>query len=297
MEKNKIIIESQLRVLIREELEAYLIEEGMLDNIKQKANKFLKSTIAPLAIIGLLGVSDSENVIAKEKQQISSQEIMYEFDQLVTEKEQKLQSFGLTSDAAQQVVAGIVSGSRKQKEKELEISKLSDEEKEQQIFKFQEEELSKLDDIQLVKNIMISKFQDKMERNGSSAMVNAAVDVGQLGAPKPVDAFTIGLGMEIQNTLIITDKDITTKTKSDEGHTMLGFNIMDLKSYWGDLVVENSPIASELQKELKTIYIPAIRYEFGAGEVMKQSIKKQLQRENKVQKLKKRLNELRGLYV
>lgn len=297
MEKNKIIIESQLRSIIREELKAYLIEEGMLDNIKEKANKFLKSTIAPLAIIGLLGVTDSENVIAKEKQQISSQEIMNEFDQLVTQKEEKLQSFGLTFDAAQQVVAGVVSGARKQKEKELQSPKLSEQEKEEQIFKFQQEELSKLDDIQLVKNIMISKFQNQIEQNGRSTMVDVAIEKGQLGAPKPVDAFTIGLGMEIQNTLIKTDKDITTKTKSDEGYTMLGFNIMDLKSYWGDLVVDNSPIANELQNELKTIYIPAIRYEFGAGEVMKKDIEKQLQKENKVRKLKKRLNELRGLYV
>ncbi len=299
METNKIIIETQLRALIREELETYLIEEGLLDNLKNKFSSGLKSIFPPLVIVAVVGTqtNDVTTILAQEKQELSSEQALLEFDEMIETQQQKLKSLGLTDDGAEQIVAGIISGVRKTKEKEHKYSKLTDEEKEAEILKLQQEELSKLNDPSVVKNILLSKFQNEIEQDGRSLMVQSASQQGQLGAPIPMQAFVIGLGKEIQDTLVDTDQIVGKKSKNKEGREMISFNPMDLKSYWNDLLVDNSPIEKELESELGTIYIPAASYEYAAGEMMQKHISQQLQKENKVKKLKQRLNEIRGLYV
>jgi hypothetical protein len=298
MEKNQIIIESQLRSIIREELQAYLIEEGVLDAMKAKVGK-LKSLFAPAVVVALLATQtqDSTKVLAQQKQELTSEQALQQFEQMIDTQQQKLKSFGITDDGAEQIIAGIISGVRKQKEKEQKYSKLTDEEKEAEILKLQQEELSKLNDIKVVKDVLLSKFQNEIEQDGRSLMVSSSSQQGQIGAPVPIQAFVVGLGKEVQDTLMQHDEVVATKSKNKEGREVLALNPMNLKSYWSDLLVDNSPIKKELQKELGTIYIPASSYEYAAGEMMQKYVSQQLQKENKVTKLKKRLNELRGLYV
>jgi len=252
-----------------------------------------------LVIVAIVGTStkDATNILAQEKQELSSDQALMEFDKMIDAQQQKLKSLGLTDDGAEQIVAGIISGVRKSKEKEQKYSKLTDEEKEAEILQLQQEELSKLNDPNVVKNILLSKFQNEIEQDGRSLMVQSASQQGQLGAPIPMQAFMIGLGKEIQDTLVDTDQIVGKKSKNDQGREVISFNPMDLKSYWNNLLVDNSPIEKELESELGTIYIPAASYEYAAGEMMQKYISQQLQKENKVEKLKNRLNELRGLYV
>jgi phosphopantetheine adenylyltransferase len=299
MEKNKIKInEHQLRAVIREELEQYLLEEGMLDFLKGKKRQ-IANIFGALALSAIIGSDTGAKAIEQIKQEITQEDVMQEFDRVASETEKKVISHGLTQQGAQQIVAGVLEGAKLQKEKELQYNQeLSEDEKQKQIFEFQKQELKKLDNSTLVQDILIAKFQNLMEQQGRSGMVSGASEEGKIGAPKPVDALTIGLGIELQKTLVQYDEDITTKSKNEEGNVVLGFKPTDLKSFWGNYFDDNSQMKKLVDEALgDKIFIRYSDYEYGSSLEMKQSISKQLQRENKVRKLKKRLNEIRGLYV
>ncbi len=289
METNKIKVnEHQLRAVIREELEQYLLEEGMLDFLKGKKRQ-IANIFGALALSAIIGSDTGAKAIEQIKQEITQEDVMQEFDRVASEAEKKVISHGLTQEGAQQIVAGVLEGAKLQKEKEVQYNQeLSEDEKQKQIFEFQKQELKKLDNSALVKDILIAKFQNLMEQQGRSGMVSSASEEGKIGAPKPVDALTVGLGIELQKTLVQYDKDITTKSKNEEGNVVLGFKPTDLKSFWGNYFDDNSQMKKLVDETLgDKIFIRYSDYEYGSGLEMKQSISKQLQRENKVRKLKK----------
>lgn len=293
METNKKIInESYLRQIINKELEDYLVQEGIKDSVKTK----LKSIFGASFPLLFLFASAHENakVLAQTREEIQNVDVMQEFDQMISKEEQILKSFGLQEDGATQIIAGVIAGARQEKEKEFKYNlDLSDEEKEAQILDYQKQQLSLLNKKENVKDILVAKFQKDMEQQGRSLMVKAQAASGGTGAPVPIDSIVVGLGDQIQKELIQSDKDITIK-KGDK----LGFNPMDLRSYWDNLVVDNGLMDKELQKEFGgPIFIRNSDYQFAAGEEMSNYISSQIKLENKVSNLKKRLNEIRGLYV
>lgn len=293
MEKNKIAIhEFQLRKIIQKEIEDYLLEEGLYDRVK---NKLKSISVASFPIFLLFAdAKQSSEVLAKEKEEIQNVDAMDQFDQMVDKEQSVLKSYGLNEDGAMQIVAGVVAGARQSKEKELQYNnELSDEEKESQILDYQQQQLSLLNDKENVKTILISRFQKDMEQQGRSLMVKAQQSARGIGTPVPIDAIVVGLGDEVQKELIKYDKDITTK-KGDK----LVFNPMDLKSYWDSFLVDNGPMYKDLEKEFGgPIFIRNSDYQFAAGEEMNKYISSQVKLENKISRLKKRLNETRGLYV
>ena len=269
-----------------------------MDFLKGKKRQ-IANIFGVLALATIVGSNSGAKAVEQIKQDLTQQDVVKEFDQVVSNAEQKIVSFGVKPEGAEQIVAGVLQGAKLQKEKELQYNnKLSEQEKEQQVFEFQKEELQKLDNQKLITDILIAKFQNKMEQQGRSGMVKGASEEGKIGAPKPVDSLTIGLGIELQKTLVEYDKDITTKSKSKEGNVVLGFKPTDLKSFWGNYFEDNSQMKKAVDEALgDKIFIRYSDYEYGSGLEMKQSISQQLQKENRVRKLKKRLNELRGLYV
>lgn len=293
MEKNKIAIhEFQLRKIIQKEIEDYLLEEGLYDRVK---NKLKSISVASFPIFLLFAdAKQSSEVLAKEKEEIQNVDAMDQFDQMVDKEQSVLKSYGLNEDGAMQIVAGVVAGARQSKEKELQYNnELSDEEKESQILDYQQQQLSLLNDKENVKTILVSRFQKDMEQQGRSLMVKAQQSARGIGTPVPIDAIVVGLGDEVQKELIKYDKDITTK-KGDK----LVFNPMDLKSYWDSFLVDNGPMYKDLEKEFGgPIFIRNSDYQFAAGEEMNKYISSQVKLENKISRLKKRLNETRGLYV
>lgn len=293
MEENKITLtESLLRQVIQEELKDYLIEEGLMDDAKTKLKRIFGASL-PLMLL-FADARQSAKVLAQTREEISSDDMMQQFDQMVDKEQEKLKSFGLQEDGAQQIIAGVVAGARQEKEKELEYNRdLSEEEKESQILDHQMQQLSLLDNQENVKNVLLAKFQKDMEQQGRTLMVKAQTSSGGTGAPVPIDSIVVGLGDQLQKELIQSDKDITIK-KGDK----LGFNPMDLRSYWDNLVVDNGPMDKQLEKEFGgPIFIRNSDYQFAAGEEMNKYVASQIKLENKVQNLKKRLNEIRGLYV
>ena len=301
METNKIVLsESQLRSLISQEIETYLITEGFVTNLKHSVGN-LKSNFNPTILASLLlGASTAAQPIAQAQSELSNDEQTQEFFKVVDQQQQKLQSFGLTDEAANKIVVSVLDGAKKTKEEEIETSTfdLADQEIAQIILDYQKEQLANLNDFELVKDIMIANFQKDIEQQGRSAIVGAAAKGGRLGAPTGIDSLLTGLGYEAQETLVAKDDESFIKlapSKTGKGQS-LKFNYMDLDTYWNDLVVDGSKIEQEMRKE-GDITLPYHYYDTGGGAFMQSHIASQLQKENKFNKLRKRLNEIRGLYV
>ena len=67
-------------------------------------------------------------------------------------------------------------------------------------------------------------------------------------------------------------------------------------TYWNDKIQKNSNIEKQLKDALETIYIRKSDYTWAADNSMQNYMASQM-KENKIKKLKERINELRGNYV
>lgn len=285
-------MEDKVRQLIREELELYLLEEGIFDKLKSIYDGSMLKKIFTGSIIAAVSNPNiaAQQIINNEQNQISDEQMMSDFDTKVEEKQNLLQSFGLSEDTSMKIVAGVLTGARKQKEFEFEKGDVPQMDKESQIYNFQMENLEKLNDVNVVTQIVAQEFLKDVENEGRLAMVKANQQSGSSGTPVPLRSTTVGLGIEIQKTLMDKDEDITIKANK-----ALGIDPLKL-AYWDDIVQDGSNIQKSLKDLFGTIYIPKSDYSWAAENSMQNYIASQL-KESKIRKLKKRLNELRGKYV
>ena len=163
MEANKVTLtESNLRSIISEELEVYLVTEGFLSNLKDKTAK-LKAQFNPIIFASLLlGVSTKPAAIAQAE--FTNDEQTQEFFKIIDQQQNKLQALGLTDEAATKIISGVLDGAKNSKEKELQTSasKITDEEMQEQILDYQKEQIAKINnrkkEIELIKSIFCVLF-------------------------------------------------------------------------------------------------------------------------------------------
>ena len=276
--------ENEVRSLVRQELKFYLIQEGMFDSTLRKVfNGFI---IAALAQPNL----QPQQVLSQEQEQITDNQVMDDFEKMITQQQAKLQADGLSEETSMKIIAGVLSGVRKQKEQEFKSQQTPEEEQEAEIIETQRQNIKRLDDIELVAQIVASHFLRDVENEGRAAMTTANQQSGGMGTPTVDSSISIGIGLEIQKTLIDTDQDITIKKEKS-----LGVDPLQL-TYWNDKIQKNSNIEKQLKDALETIYIRKSDYTWAAENSMQNYIASQM-KENKIKKLKEKINELRGNYV
>jgi len=276
--------ENEIRSLVRQELKFYLIQEGIFDStLKKVFNGFIIAALAQPNI-------QPQQVLSQEQDQISDNQIMDDFDQMITQQQAKLQADGLSEQTSMKIIAGVLSGVRKQKEEEFKNQKTPQEEQEAEIIETQRQNIKRLDDIELVAQIVASHFLRDVENEGRAAMTTTNQQSGGMGTPTTESSIGIGIGLQIQKTLIDTDQDITIKKEKT-----LGVDPLQL-TYWNDKIQKNSNIEKQLKDALETIYIRKSDYTWAAENSMQNYIASQM-KENKIKKLKERINELRGNYV
>lgn len=276
--------ENEVRSLVRQELKFYLIQEGKFDSTLRKVfNGFI---IAALAQPNL----QPQQVLSQEQEQITDNQVMVDFEKMITQQQAKLQADGLSEETSMKIIAGVLSGVRKQKEQEFKSQQTPEEEQEAEIIETQRQNIKRLDDIELVAQIVASHFLRDVENEGRAAMTTANQQSGGIGTPTADSSISIGIGLEIQKTLIDTDQDITIKKEKS-----LGVDPLQL-TYWNDKIQKNSNIEKQLKDALETIYIRKSDYTWAADNSMQNYMASQM-KENKIKKLKERINELRGNYV
>lgn len=289
--------ESVVRKLIRQELYEVLEDKGIKTNtisdekaaaeIKQSSNGLRNAAaglLAATAVTIALGLGQDESKAAIQNVEDSSNQAAMEVANKADEKIKELTSLGLQYNAAEQIVAGVIQGVNEQNKMPENAEGQDALDKQTQIYKFQSEELDKLTKEQ-VETILYVKFYEDMETQGRSSTARAAAREGQLGTLKHLDALSIGLGFEAQETMEDPSKAFTAE-RTPEGLAILTIDPMDLDSYWNNLLVpKDSPVKDGLRssfEEIGDLKIPHFHYQFAAGEKITSDIEKSLQESKKL---------------
>lgn len=288
--------ESVIRKLIRQELYEVLEDKGIKTNtisdekaaaeIKQSSNKLGKAAAGLLAATTLtiaLGLGQDESKAEIAQVENSSNQAAMEVATKADEKIQELVNLGLKYNAAEQIVAGVIQGVNEENKMPENIDSKEALDKQTEIYKLQSKELDKLTKEQ-VETILYVKFYEDMETQGRSSTARAAAREGQLGTLKHLDALSIGLGFEAQETMEDPSKAFTAE-RTPEGLAILTINPMELDSYWNNLIVPESELETGLRSsfsEIGDLKIPHFHYEFAAGEKITSDIEKSLQESKKL---------------
>lgn len=289
--------ESVIRKLIRQELCEVLEDKGIKTNtisdekaaaeIKQSSNNLKNGAAGLLAATALtiaLGLGQDESKAAIQSVEDSSNQAAMEVANKADEKIQELTKLGLKYDAAEQIVAGVIQGVNQQNKMPENIDSEEALYKQTEIYKLQSQELDKLNQNQ-VETILYVKFYKDMETKGRSTTASAIAREKKLGAVKYLDAISIGLGLEAQNSISEEEAKTFEAGKTPDGLAILTIDPMELDSYWKNLIVPESDLEVGLQSsfdEVGDLKIPYFHYQFAATEKMASDIEKQTMKENKI---------------
>jgi hypothetical protein len=294
----KRLTEAQVRQVIREELRNYLIEEGMLKNITA-------GVLAGLAAAGLQylikeptaqaeqAVEEMEEL--KDTQEEEDEEVI-EVDQQIFDKAEqiivKLVTKGANEDYAREIVSRVFVGaanefdsSHEEKEPNFEKEKI----------KFINNKLGEILNDETLYKILAFDFMKHAENVGRSEAVAAASHFGT-SSPKLSIEFALANGFLLSARENYKEAFQNSKIKKDEqGNTYYLFDPMKL-GYWDDKIQRGSELSQLVGNNLGNVKIPKKMFDAAQAIDMERYIGKQLQ-ENKVKKLRQRINELRGVYV
>ena len=289
--------ESTVRKMIRQELYEVLEDQGIKTNtissqkaaaeIKKSSNNFRKFAAGAMATTALtiaLGLGREESQAALQNIEDPSNQAAQELANKADEKIKELQQLGLTEEAAQKIVAGVLQGVNEEHKMPENIEGEEALQAQSKIYDLQSQELDKLNKKQ-VETILYVKFYEDMETQGRSSTARAAAREGQLGALKHLDALSIGLGFEAQEAMIEDPSKTFTSERTPEGLAILTIDPMDLDSYWNNLVVPESQLDVGLRSsfdEIGDLKIPHFHYQFAAGEKITSDIEKGLQESKKL---------------
>lgn len=289
------LTEQQAREVIREELRNYLIEEGILKNATA-------AILAGLAFVGLQYLirepaAQAEQAVEEMEQiQQSNQDGIDEevFDK-ATQITDNLISKGAYPEYASQIVSRVFVGAAQEFDKEHDEKEPNFQ---QEKIKFINSKLGELLNDDTLFNIVALDFIKQAENIGRRQMVSAAYKGGQMGTTAPLPsidyAFADGFLYSARNNYAEAFESSRIK-KDEEGNTYYLFNPMKLP-YWNEKMQKGSELSQLVGNKLGDVKIPKKMFEAAQANDIEKYIQQQLQ-ENKIDKLRQRLNELRGVYV
>lgn len=284
--------ENVVRKLIRQELYEVLQDKGIepkkneqqkVEKTKTRISNIIKNLamggVATGAIVSAININDElAKAEAERIEQVENEKAMMLSD-LVDQKIESLIDMGLTPEAAQKIVVGVVLGVDKTQKDETKVF---------------EEKIKVLNDLDFdtVKIALSDKFIIDMGNEGNQVMATISTQQGAFGVlPTRADQTIAGMSAEVQKSL--EDLDVKTgivdlQVEPDKKQKLrtLTFDPLEL-SYWDDKVVEGSKIEDSLRGLYGELTIPAFMYETVAPTVAAQQLAGEL-KENKI---------IRGKYV
>jgi hypothetical protein len=285
----KNLTEQQVRQVIREELRSYLIEEGMLKNITA-------GIITGLAAAGLQymlkePVAKAQQDVEEVKNQDVDQQVFEKAEQIII----KLVTKGANEEYATQIVSRVFVGAAEEFDKNHQEKELNFQ---QEKIKFINEKLGELLDNDTLFSIVALDFINQAENTGRHEMVSAAYRQNQMGTsaalPSIDYAFADGFLYSAKNNYAEVFQNSRIK-KDEQGNTYYLFDPMKLR-YWNDKIQDGSELRQLVGTKLGDVKVPKKMFDAAQANDIEKYIAQQLQ-ENKVNELRQRINELRGVYV
>ena len=288
----KNLTEQQARELIRQELKNYLIEQGIMKSITA-------GIITGLAAAGLQYLINEPTVKAEEaveqveqikNEDVINDEVFDKAEEIIT----KLVMKGAKEGYARQIVSRVFVGAAQEydtqhteKEPNFEENKIE----------FINNKLGEVLEDDTLFNIVALDFIKEAENIGRRQLVTAASKQGNIGTSLPSTsisfAFADGLLASAQQNYSKTFDQSRVK-KDENGQTYYLFNPMNLP-YWEDKM-DDGELKVLVANKLGDAKVPKRLFNSAQAVSIEKYIENKIQ-ENKVNKLRQRINELRGVYV
>jgi hypothetical protein len=291
----KHITEQQIRKVIREEIKSYLIEEGMLKNIT--AGIILGLTAYGFQYLIKEPVAQAEQAVEEmeEIRDTQDDETIQVDEEIFDKAEQiiiKLVNKGAYQGYAEQIVSRVFVGAAQEfdvqhGEKE---PNFQDEKKQ-----FINNQLGEILNDETLYNIVALDFMKQAENIGRNQAVSAAT---YFGTSSP----NLSIEFALANGFLASAQDNYKEAfqnsrigKNEQGETYYLFDPMKL-GYWDNKIQRGSELSQLVSNKLGNVKIPKKMFVAAQAIDMERYIGKQLQ-ENKINKLRQKINELRGVYV
>jgi hypothetical protein len=305
----KRLTEAQVREVIREEIKSYLFEQ---DKKESKLHKV--TTPAGIALLGILA-GTTYDPQAQATEEVYDTSGLEQLQGLIDDTEKKLVNMGVVDQYAQNLISRTVEYGNIEFEKEVSKKAIKDQDRPEEYEKFMLKRFQELQDPETLSKVAAQDFLKQAQSVGTHQIMSSQIEpeTKKTNVVTPVPGYSLQVAFanemlnvvteeEKQNERFYTDKIIHSFDKNSNAYiiqpTILPFfqQVAEKGSPFQaailDVIPQVSVAASIFEEEQNTNAMEQINKEVGAQVKNKKSIE-----ENKVNELRQRINELRGVYV
>jgi len=305
----KRLTEAQVREVIREEIKSYLFEQ---DKKESKLHKV--TTPAGIALLGILA-GTTYDPQAQATEEVYDTSGLEQLQCLIDDTEQKLVKMGVVDQYAENLISRTVEYGNIEFEKEVSKKAIKDQDRPEEYEKFMLKRFQELQDPETLSKVAAQDFLKQAQSVGTHQIMSSQIEpeTKKTNVVTPVPGYSLQVAFanemlnvvteeEKQNERFYTDKIIHSFDKNSNAYiiqpTILPFfqQVAEKGSPFQaailDVIPQVSVAASIFEEEQNTNAMEQINKEVGAQVKNKKSIE-----ENKVNELRQRINELRGVYV
>ena len=305
----KRLTEAQVREVIREEIKSYLFEQ---DKKESKLHKV--TTPAGIALLGILA-GTTYDPQAQATEEVYDTSGLEQLQGLIDDTEQKLVKMGVVDQYAENLISRTVEYGNIEFEKEVSKKAIKDQDRPEEYEKFMLKRFQELQDPETLSKVAAQDFLKQAQSVGTHQIMSSQIEpeTKKTNVVTPVPGYSLQVAFanemlnvvteeEKQNERFYTDKIIHSFDKNSNAYiiqpTILPFfqQVAEKGSPFQaailDVIPQVSVAASIFEEEQNTNAMEQINKEVGAQVKNKKSIE-----ENKVNELRQRINELRGVYV
>ena len=306
----KRLTEIQVREVIREEIKSYLFEQD--ESFFDKYHKV--TTPAGIALLGILA-GTTYNPEAQATEEVYDTSGLEQLQGLIDDTEQKLVSMGVVDQYAQNLISRTVEYGNIAFEKEVSKKGIKDQDRPEEYEEFMLKRFQELQDPENLSKVAAQDFLTQAQSVGTHQIMSAQINpqTGETSVVSPVPAYSLQVAFanemlnvvteeEKQNQNVYTNLIVKSFDKDSNAYvvqpTILPFfqQVAEKGSPFQaailDVIPQVSVAASIFEEEQNNNAMEEINKQVGAQVKNKKSIE-----ENKVNKLRQRINELRGVYV
>jgi hypothetical protein len=309
----KRLTEAQVRQVIKEEIKSYLFEQD--ESFFDKYHKV--TTPAGIALLGILA-GTTYNPEAQATEEVYDTSGLEQLQNIIDDTEQQLVNMGVVDQYAQNLISRTVEYGNLAFEKEVRRKGIKDQDRAKEYQDFMIERFEELQNQENLSKVAAQDFLTQAESVGTHQIMSAQIEpqTGKTNVGSPVPAYSLQVAFANEMLKIVTEEEklpegsetvytdmIVGSFNKESNAYIVKPNILP---FFDQVAVENSPFEAAILSIIPQVKVDApifeeeqnnnamerINKELGAEVKNKKSIE-----ENKVNKLRQRINELRGVYV
>jgi hypothetical protein len=306
----KRLTEAQVRQVIKEEIKSYLFEQD--ESFFDKYHKV--TTPAGIALLGILA-GTTYNPEAQATEEVYDTSGLEQLQGLIDDTEQKLISMGVVDQYAQNLISRTVEYGNIAFDKEVRNKNIKDVDRAKEYQDFMIKRFKELQNEENLSKVAAQDFLTQAQSVGTHQIMSSQIEpeTKKTNVVTPVPGYSLQVAFanemlnvvteeEKQNQNMYTNLIVKSFDKNSNAYiiqpTILPFfqQVAEKGSPFQaailDVIPQVSVAASIFEEEQNTNAMERINKELGAKVRNQNSIE-----ENKVNKLRQRINELRGVYV